>query len=185
MMPKDFVYLAGPDVFLREAHKIRELKAKICADFGFEPVFPVVGKKTASAIFRDDCSLMTRDDIAIGLFNLTPFRGPSADPGTVFELGYMSALGRRLFGYTNTRANYIARIAALSSIHEVDGCTRDQNGYEVENNNLADNLMIVQAIHDSGGDIASVNEPVDTKHDPLAAVEAFRACLRLLRARTR
>ena len=33
--------------------------------------------------------------------NLTPFRGPSADAGTVYELGYMAGRGKLCLAYSN------------------------------------------------------------------------------------
>ena len=60
----------------------------ICQEFGFEGLFPVDNdfdaEADAAAIFRANCAQMKRADI--GVFNLSPFRGPSADAGTVFEL---------------------------------------------------------------------------------------------------
>ncbi|MFC7552233.1 nucleoside 2-deoxyribosyltransferase [Pseudoroseomonas wenyumeiae] len=44
---------------------------------------------------------------------MTPFRGPSADAGTVFELGFMRALGRPVFGYANAVANFRDRTLAF------------------------------------------------------------------------
>ena len=43
--------------------------------------------------------------------NLTPFRGPSADAGTIYELGYMRALGRPVFGWSNAAAPFTERHA--------------------------------------------------------------------------
>ena len=42
--------------------------------------------------------------------NCTPFRGVSMDVGTAFEIGFMRALGRPVFGYSNTPADYAARV---------------------------------------------------------------------------
>ena len=41
--------------------------------------------------------------------NLTPFRGPSADVGTVYEVGFMRALGRPVFGYATTAEPFTRR----------------------------------------------------------------------------
>jgi nucleoside 2-deoxyribosyltransferase len=35
------------------------------------------------------------------IVNLTPFRGPSADVGSAYEMGFMRALGRPIFAYSN------------------------------------------------------------------------------------
>jgi nucleoside 2-deoxyribosyltransferase len=37
-------------------------------------------------------------------FNLTPFRGPSADVHSAYEMGFMRALGHPVFAYTRREA---------------------------------------------------------------------------------
>jgi nucleoside 2-deoxyribosyltransferase len=100
-------------------------------------------------------ALMREADI--GLFNLSPFRGPSADPGTVFELGMMMAMGKRVFGYRNTELLYHQRV-------------RD-DGYMIERFGLGDNLMIDCAIVEAGGSISAESQ------DGLAAMISFQAAV--------
>src|ERR1700761_9456494 len=105
------IYLAGPDVFLPDALEAGRAKKELCRQFGFEGLFPLdlqLVEPTGTDIFRADMALMREADI--GLFNLSPFRGPSADPGTVFELGMMMAMGKRVFGYRNTDSAYHQRV---------------------------------------------------------------------------
>ena len=84
------VYLAGPDVFLPDADRIGRLKRDICKRHGLEGLFPLDGNPPESdeplslRVFRANTTLMDQADAIIA--NLTPFRGPSADCGTVFEL---------------------------------------------------------------------------------------------------
>ena len=42
--------------------------------------------------------------------NLTPFRGPGADAGTVYELGYMAGRGKLCLGYSNDPSSYADRV---------------------------------------------------------------------------
>ena len=172
------VYLAGPDVFLRNAHDVGRDKMALCRKYGFEGLFPLDQELeingTAAAIFRANRELMRQADA--GLFNLTPFRGPSADAGTIFELGFMFAGGKPVYGYTSVPAPYAERVDALyGPLIEEAGDLRDVDGYGVEGFGLNDNLMIVRAIEEAGG-IISVVEPEDS-HEPLAAFKAFEACL--------
>jgi len=158
------LYLAGPDVFLREAIEIGRRKKAICGNIGHEGLFPLDNKvsKDATAIFAANRDLMDRADA--GLFNLSPFRGPSADAGTVFELGFMAARGKPVFGYSNAPAVYEDRVAP--------------DAYEIERFGLADNLMIAEAIRTAGGEITIVEE----KAEPcLAAMAAFEAAVTRLR----
>ncbi|MCP4608605.1 MAG: nucleoside 2-deoxyribosyltransferase, partial [Planctomycetes bacterium] len=84
------VYLAGPDVFFPNAAEISEAKKQICAQYGFEGVFPLEtdfsriseldsleeqGHKSFDLIVE----LMDSCDLVIA--NLIPFRGPSMDVG--------------------------------------------------------------------------------------------------------
>jgi nucleoside 2-deoxyribosyltransferase len=82
-------------------------------------------------------------DIVIA--NTTPFRGPSADVGTVFEMGFAHALGKLVFAYTNVTPIFTERtIEALGNQvnREEDGKLRDRYGMFIEENALTDNLMI-------------------------------------------
>ena len=84
------IYLAGPDVFLVNAVEVGRRKQLLCRQFGFEGLYPLDQDETvqgAAEIFRANVALMGRADI--GLVNLTPFRGPSADVGTAFELPWL------------------------------------------------------------------------------------------------
>jgi nucleoside 2-deoxyribosyltransferase len=47
------------------------------------------------------------------IVNLTPFRGPSADVGSASEMGFMRALGRSIFAYTNDSRPFFERVATF------------------------------------------------------------------------
>jgi len=87
------VYLAGPDVFLPDAIAVGQRKRELCSQYGFEGLFPsdndvnaaAPGERRDALIYRANEGMIRRADL--GIFNLTPFRGPNADAGTVFELG--------------------------------------------------------------------------------------------------
>ena len=163
------IYLAGPDVFLVNARQVGERKRLVCRDFGFEGLFPLDQDDSLAgdpaAIFRANYSLMRQADV--GLFNLTPFRGPSADPGTVFELGLMFALGKPVYGYTSAPDNYWKRVnAALDPVVEKNDQRWDCDSYIVEDFDLIDNLMIVYAIQEAGGAITVVEERADENRPP-------------------
>jgi nucleoside 2-deoxyribosyltransferase len=181
------IYLGGPDVFLFDAHRVGEQKKAMCREVGFEGLFPFdqdgdIGPDPAT-IFRANCLLMHQADV--GLFNLTPFRGPSADLGTIFELGFIFASGKPVYGYTSATAIYRDRVAgARGPLVEQNSVLRDRDGYEVENFGLRDNLMIVGAIEDSGGALVAIMEnAVELTSATLAAFQAFRACLQLITER--
>lgn len=179
------IYLAGPDVFVPDAAEIGKRKKELCREFGFEGLFPADNEadaKDAASIFKANCALMSRADA--GFFNLTPFRGPSADPGTVFELGYMFAGGKPLFGYSGVAPAYRPRVESdFGPMSESGGRPLDRYGLAVENFGLADNLMIARSIEESGGAFVSVEEAGGSNAETLVAIKAFRACLHSLKQR--
>src|SRR4249920_3818994 len=109
------IYLAGPDVFLPDAVEIGRRKQDICARHGLIGRYPLDNAVDLSAadaslrIFRGNEAMMNEADVIIA--NLTPFRGASADAGTVYELGYMAGLGKLCLAYSNDPALYTERVA--------------------------------------------------------------------------
>ena len=93
------VYLAGPDVFLPHAREQAQAKEAICARFGLVGLSPFNPALDVSLpadvlwrrIFADNAALMARSDAVIA--NLTPFRGASADAGTLVEIGWFWGAG--------------------------------------------------------------------------------------------
>jgi len=64
------VYIAGPDVFRRDAKQHLEMLRRMI----------------------DECDAV--------IANIEPFRGPHMDPGTAFEIGYAVAKGKPVYCYT-------------------------------------------------------------------------------------
>lgn len=114
-----------------------------------------------------------------GICNLTPFRGVSADPGTVFEVGMLAGLGKRVFAYTNVAQNYLDRTKLKEALvfDSSQKVWRDAHGMTVEDFGNADNLMIDWAVAEHGG------FPI-VRHDARPAeidrdLTGFEMCLRL------
>ncbi len=114
------IYLAGPEVFLPDAAAVGRRKKELCTKYGFEGLFPLDneippdGGRADRLIHRANERMIGLADF--GICNLTPFRGPSADPGTVFELGMLVGLGKRVFGYTNVMSDLIDRCKRFDSV---------------------------------------------------------------------
>lgn len=84
--------------------------------------------------------------------NLTPFRGPSADVGTVYELGFARGLGLKLFGYATMTTPFLDRtLSSVAGRQNGDGSWWDVDGLLIEQFGLFDNLMIEGGLADSGG----------------------------------
>lgn len=170
------IYLAGPEVFLANAAEIGAAKRALCAEFGFEGLYP--GEDGADvapeAIYRRCIAQMRAADLIVA--NLTPFRGPSADAGTVFELGYMTALAKPTFAYTNDAAALLERTRRLDSKTRLDnGRWLDGDGLMVEDFKLFDNLMLVYGL---AAPVVARDVSPPHRYTDLAG---FRACLELAR----
>src|SRR5262245_29484790 len=108
------VYLAGQEVFLADAIGVARRKKGLFAAYGFRGLLPLDneisqaadGGPVDRAIYRANVEMIRSADL--GICNLTPFRGPSADAGTVFELGLLVGLGKPVLGYTNVTEDLLA-----------------------------------------------------------------------------
>src|SRR6187402_2512998 len=126
------IYLAGPDVFLPDAVAIGRRKVELCANHGVTGLYPLDNAIDLAApdaslqIFCGNEAMMNQADAVIA--NLTPFRGAGADPGTVYELGYMAGRGKPCFGYSNDPALYVDRVRKLMQVTSQDGRLVDADG---------------------------------------------------------
>ncbi len=180
------VYLAGPDVFLPDPHaRAASLKA-ICARHGMEGVSPLDAPDGVPEAWRalplarfialcNEAHIRACDAL---IANLTPFRGPSADVGTVFEVGFMRALGRPVLGWSNVAADFFSRTRTVAGAHAVGEEWRDDAGMLLESFGMTDNLMIDGAILASGGTIEIADVPPAERWTDLTAFERCVAALR-------
>lgn len=147
------VYLAGPDVFFPDAPARGAALRALCAEFGFEGLFPLDAPLPADAaapaafarrIFEANLGLIRRADAVLA--NLQDFRGHEPDSGTAFEVGFATALGIPVWAYG---------APAVPIIEQVRGATdgRDAQGYLVEDFGMSRNLMLACAAHVVPGDV--------------------------------
>jgi nucleoside 2-deoxyribosyltransferase len=177
-------YLAGPEVFLPDAIAIGKSKKRLCAQYGFEGLYPFDNEVTPDAsgtrvdilIYRANVAMMRAADF--GILNLTPFRGPSADVGTVFELGMLAGLGKPVFAYTNDNQDLLARVKCLETTQfdAVGKVWRDSAGMTIEDFSNIDNLMIDATLTEQGRSIVRHAATHDGRFRDLTG---FEACLRL------
>jgi nucleoside 2-deoxyribosyltransferase len=184
------IYLAGPDVFLPDAAAMAAAKKAICARHGATGIYPtdLTGDAAAKAapdrfmqIYLGNEAHIRGCDALIA--NLTPFRGPSADVGTVYELGLMRGLGRPIYGYANTTIPFHDRTLAFlgdTALRRGDGEWTDAEGLHLERFSLHDNLMIDGGILASGGRIFTRAVPAERRWSDLAC---FEQCVAALMAR--
>ncbi|AQS64064.1 nucleoside 2-deoxyribosyltransferase [Rhizobium rhizogenes] len=177
------IYLAGPEVFLPNAREMLDLKASLAREAGFTPLSPgdlqIPPADTRIGhgcnINEGDERMMLEADAVIA--NLTPFRGIAADTGTSYELGFMCALGKPVFAYTNVAANHFARIKAHyggAAAMDETGRYRGPDGLSIENFDMVDNLMLHGGILRRGGVIIVGNAPEEALYTD---IDAYRRCL--------
>ncbi len=143
-VPRKKIYLAGPDVFYPDAlARGRHMRA-LCAEYGFEGVYPLDAQIDATragvslAIFEANRAFIDGADALAA--NLRDFRGFEPDSGTVWEVAYALAQGKPVVGYLPTSRSLRDRMAG----HEHEGMDRD--GCVVEDFGLPLNLMVAHSV---------------------------------------
>ena len=86
--------------------------------------FEEINDKNIELINESDCLVA----------NLTPFRGPSADPGTCFELGYAIAQKKPVAIYSFDTKEYKQKLKDMSFM---------EDQWSIEDMGLSDNLMLI------------------------------------------
>lgn len=133
------VYTAGPAVFFPDLAERIAASHRNAATHGLEAIVPgdvldrptdFPPKPTLHDIYRLNVDRLLRSDAVVA--DLTPFRGPSADPGTVWEIGFAIALGKPVFAYTSDAREYREKVTP--------------DGLRVEDHGVIDNLMIAASI---------------------------------------
>ena len=184
------VYLAGPEVFLMNAKEVGERKKALCRKYGFEGVFPIdneVDAEGKSPRERGLCICAVNEDLIKScdavVANVTPFRGPSADVGTVYEMGFARGLGKKVLAYTNASEPFTERtVKALGdqARRGDDGKLRDFYGMFIEETGLVDNLMVDGCVNASSGVLAVEEAPAEELFTYLGG---FKKCLMELKER--
>ncbi|ATQ42306.1 nucleoside 2-deoxyribosyltransferase [Caulobacter mirabilis] len=147
------LYLAGPEVWYPNVGAHFALRQALCEAAGFSMLLPDTsalrelepGEVMAREIYAERVARMRKADAAI--VNLTPWRGPAADPGTAFEAGFLSGLGKPVFAWMNIPAEedaeYRDRIDAhIGAQLDEDGVWRDASGALIEDFGLPETAML-------------------------------------------
>ena len=144
------IYLAGPDVFEQNAVEQGKTLKDLCRQYGFEGLFPLDNEivfdgspyEVAKTIREANIKLLEECDIVMA--NLNPFRGLEPDSGTVYEVGYAAALGKKVYAYA------LDRRAMIERVHEQQRLSEDavlcQDGKIIEDFGLSHNLMMLDTV---------------------------------------
>lgn len=179
------VYLAGPEVFAPNAKELGAWKTEICTRYGLAGVFPshVVNldpamPRPAQGLHIFDVLERTMRACDGAIVNMTPFHGPSADVGTAYEMGFMTALRLPLFAYTNVPELLTERITAFLGgevTRHPSGDLRSDDGMEVEEFGLVDNPMLDGCVRRSTDILVVASAPADRRYQDLGG---FEQCVR-------
>jgi len=140
---KQKIYIAGPDVFEQDSIAIGKEYTKLCSEYGYKGLYPLDNivdfnqpkQKIALDIYIANKELIDSCDIVIA--NINPFRGKEADSGTIWECGYATGLGKKVYGYMDTDLSYINQFS--------DDEKREENRI-IEDFDYPINLMIACSV---------------------------------------
>jgi nucleoside 2-deoxyribosyltransferase len=152
------------------------MKKALCAAYGLTGIAPFNPELDMSQppallwrqIYEDDLRMMRECDIIIA--NLTPFRGASADAGTLVELGWFLGAGKPAYGYSNSAAPFARRSEAQRAAQP-----DPLPGLAIEEFGLGDNLMIEGALADG------LVLPPDGIERAFDSLDIFELCLKRIR----
>lgn len=168
------IYLAGPEVFLPNAIEVLNHHKTLCKNFGFVGLSPLdpdlkkqnlSGLELANQIFQSNAQLIQNCDMVVA--NIHFFRGAVIDDGTAWEIGYAYALGKKIFGYLDSKIPLPEKSKhKIKTFYHPSGYLMDEEGYLLnEDFGNSVNLMIEFSIKGSGGEIV---------------VGDFQACLQFI-----
>ena len=156
-LPK--IYLAGPAVFHPAAKALFRYLKEVCAEHGLDGIAPLDGEgdwqslplaQQAQAIRQANLDKIKACDGVIAC--ISPFRGPGADAGTAWEMGYAEALAKPVLAWCEDTRPYLERVPSQKDQDGRHFC--QQHGMVVEDFGLVDNLMLTAGPHPAHGDFA-------------------------------
>ena len=169
------IYLAGPQVFRKDALEHAAWQREICTKYGFIGIHPMDNNidftdktyKTAEVIYHGDCRQIFECDITVADCN--SFRGACIDDGTAYELGASN------IGFWMPTYGYIDKLLPANEIiqqrfpcpEKWNNMLVDADGYLlVDDFETSINLMMQCGMTDHGGRLIEGN---------------FEACIRAIR----
>jgi nucleoside 2-deoxyribosyltransferase len=144
-MTKIKVYIAGPDVFRPEAKAFFDTAKSLCEQLEMVALCPLsLELKTPKDVFLHNVKLLTECDGVVA--NVNSFRGPGADEGTSWEMGFAYALNKPVVSYMEN----IASLHEKTAVHFGDLYASSMTGHvfpdgmKAEEWGLPVNLMLDQ-----------------------------------------
>ena len=142
------IYLAGPDVFLPNAIEHGNYLKRLCEQHGYIGLSPMDNEvsgnhphQIAQRIKEANIALIKECDVVIA--NVSPFRGPEPDSGTVWEIGYAQGLGKKVLAYSSDMRTLKEKTQAILGLGD---SPHDKEGMEIEDFYLTHNLMYADCV---------------------------------------
>lgn len=145
------VYLAGPDVFEKNAIELGKTYVESAAKRGLVGLYPLdntispTHPKPDYEIYRLNKELIDSCDYVVA--NLNDFRGHEPDSGTVWEIAYAFAKGKTVVGYIDSNATILERIQSKEKVTKEGADYFDKDGKNIENFGHSLNIMLQYSIH--------------------------------------
>ena len=161
------IYLAGFDVFYKDAKERFDKMRKLCKLAGYEALIPLdnditEGLGISNRIYKANIAMIEQADGIIA--NLNAFRGKEPDSGTVFEVGYGVAKNKKIVGYTSIedwKTHIIGdQKSQILTRGLFDSMFNQQpvDEFNVEDFGLPLNLMLAESINLINGDFIDALE---------------------------
>ncbi|MEN8717980.1 MAG: nucleoside 2-deoxyribosyltransferase [Sulfurovum sp.] len=157
------IYIAGFDVFLKNAIEDLNEKKELCSLYGFKGLIPFDGdvdfnqsnKNIRNDIYTENIKMLDECDIVIA--NMNNFRHNEPDSGTVFEIGYGVALKKEIYIYSNDNRTVVEKTSQCDDkVYEENGIFFDKNNMMIEGFDSKFNIMINESSKFIHGDFEDV-----------------------------
>ena len=126
------IYIAGPDVFEKNAAEIGKEYKKLCEKYGHTGLYPLDNECSSSKeIYMGNIALIDSADAVIA--NGNEFRG-EMDVGTAFEVGFAAAKNKKIIIYLDDTSTLIEKYGS-----------EDEKGRFVEDFGYPLNLMLSES----------------------------------------
>ncbi len=169
MMKK--IYIAGPDVFLKNAVEDLNKKKSFCEKNNFVGLIPfdadVDFSQSDVKIRKDiyDANIQMIQDTDIVIANMNNFRHNEQDAGTIFEIGYAVALEKEVYIYTSDTRTVIEKTIEIDrKFHIENGQYYDSNDMLIEGFGAKFNIMINESVEIINGTFEDVIRLLKAKH---------------------
>jgi nucleoside 2-deoxyribosyltransferase len=146
------IYIAGPDVFDKNALEIFEIYKTLCELYGFKGLVPfdadihygLDNDILRSKIYSANIEMIREADIVIA--DMNNFRHGEQDSGTIFEIGFAVALDKDVYIHSTDNRSLLEKTKEEDDkVYFEDGFWYDSNHMMIEDMGANYNLMISES----------------------------------------